>query len=209
MTRLVNTTLVLGTLAALNAAMPSCAPSEHTPEPEPACRAELRSWVVAGRGRHLFLQIECDQPAAALSGRVEFTEARLRRGYVAPEDRSLRNRVVKLNREARLSPPAFGTEDNRLEAVYELSAEQARCLHQDRLFSSRYQLLGVNSTSAMRRTMEACGLDLPPHVLSSGGPFGEFPGVGRAIGAEVGAASWARFGFADGPESAPGLGRTR
>ena len=169
-------------------------------EQEAMCDGELRSWVVAGRGRHLYLDIACSDAHSWLSGRVEFTEARLAPGYVAPSERGFRNRVVKMPRGVHLRPPAgLGSEDNRLEAVYRMTVAQARCLQQDRLFAGRYELLGRNSSSALRGVMEGCGLSLPGRVVNGGGAFGSFPGIDVEIGAEVPAEMWDRFGFAEGP----------
>ena len=60
------------------------APAEQVSaaEPEPIlCRAELRSFIVAGKGRHLYLLIDCPPGFDDFDGRVEYTTAAMRRDY--------------------------------------------------------------------------------------------------------------------------------
>jgi hypothetical protein len=161
----------------------------------PRVRAELRSWVVAGRGRHLYLEILPVNSAGAGGERVEFTAAMLRRDYRYTRDRGGSPRVARM-RGGPLNPPAFcGPPDNRLEATYELTPEQARCLARDRLFSTPYALLGANSNAGLRRVMSECGCALPPHVLAGGGWLGEFPGIDADVGEDVPETRWGEFGI--------------
>jgi len=168
------------------------------------CRGELRSWVVAGRGRHLFLDVECPEPYEYLSGRIEFGGASLREDYRAPVDRAFGDRVCRMTRGTRLAPPAgIGYVDNRLEAVFELTVEQVACLQRDRMWSSRYVLVGANSNSAMLATLGDCDCDAPAQVVSGAGLFGEFPGVDADLGDEVEAGKWVMYGVAGPTEALP------
>ncbi|HBS29284.1 MAG TPA: hypothetical protein DEB06_07495 [Phycisphaerales bacterium] len=163
---------------------------------EPVVRAELRSWVVAGRGRHLFLQIDAPSPHDALDGRVEFTSLALRRGYRARDDSTGMPRVGRMTPGEVLRPVLGRAPDNRLEAVYTLSLGQAECLTRDRVFSAPYVLLGANSNAALRRTMESCGVGVPARVLRGAGPLGEFPGIDQDPGPEVPSDQWPALGLA-------------
>ncbi|MEO1130366.1 MAG: hypothetical protein AAFX05_11770 [Planctomycetota bacterium] len=145
------------------------------PRADASCALELRSWVVAGRGRHLYLQCECPEPHAHLSGRIEFTRASQRVDaqptWPQPFDPI-----------ARMSPgvwlrPVLGSPRDRLEAQYRVGPAQAAALQQDRVFSRAYRLLGPNSNSAIREVMEQVGLMLPRRVVSSGSMLGVYPGV--------------------------------
>lgn len=170
------------------------------------CRAELRSWIVAGRGRHLYLDITCPAPYRSLSGRVEFTESRLRSDYLLPIDPAKRNRVAKLNRPHILRPPTFvKNPQDRLEAVVMLSINQVRCLNQDRMFAVRYDLVGPNSNAALKHVMNDCGCSMPEVMSTLGGLLGEFPGIDRDIGPELARDRWPEFGIPTGPQSAPSV----
>ncbi|MEM9083299.1 MAG: hypothetical protein AAGB34_06860 [Planctomycetota bacterium] len=182
---------------------PSVQKHEDSAPPLPPCTAELRSWVVAGRGRHLYLDLDCPEPITELSGRVEYTESRLRRGYVPPSDPQKVNRLVRLDRASILRPPIERLAQDRLEQRFELSAKQALFLQRDRLFLVRYQLLGPNSNSAMRSVLEAAGIQLNPKMIASGGPLGSFPGIQLPAGEEVPPSRWAEFGFLEGPITIP------
>jgi hypothetical protein len=158
------------------------------------CHAELRSWVVLGRGRHLYLEVECPPPHESLSGRIEFTSVMIRDDYRYSRDASGQPRVGAM-RGGRVVPPPFaGPPDNRLEAVYELTLEQVKQLGRDRVFETAYMLVGPNSNAAMRRVAEECGVALPPRVLGGFGLLGEFPGLDADVGAEVDPSEWGRFG---------------
>jgi hypothetical protein len=162
---------------------------------------------VAGNGRHLYLQVVCPAPFEHYSGRVEFTESRLRSDYRLPVDPAVRNQVAKLNRPHVLRPPPFVTDmKDRLEAEFELTPDQARCLHRDRLFTARYELLGANSNAAMRRVAGECGCPLPAGMERLGGLFGEFPGIGADPGDEVPPERWGAHGLASGPQALPQKG---
>lgn len=168
------------------------------PAPIATCHAELRSWIVAGQGRHLYLQIEAPPPHEHLSGRVEFTSAILRRDYALDRDPARMPRVARFRGPGHLGPPPFAPEpDHRLEATYTISIDQARCLQQDRVFEEAYVLVGANSNAGLRRTMESCGVPLPPGVIRSGGILGAFPGIDVDPGAEVEPARWPSFGIGE------------
>lgn len=159
-------------------------------------RAELRSWVVAGRGRRLYLQIEAPAEFPELRPRIEFTSAFLRADYEPAADQAERPRVGRMTPGRPLGPPPFApVPDNRLEATYTLTLAQARALQRDRLFAEPYVLLGANSSSGLRRALEEVGLALPDRVLRGGGFLGEFPGIDIAPGAEIGVEEWPRFGL--------------
>jgi hypothetical protein len=126
---------------------------------------------------------------------VEFTSVALRTDYDASLDRSGMARVGRM-RGWNLGP-SFGfapPPDNRLEAMYVLSLEQARCLARDRVYSEPYVLLGSNSNAGLRRAFDECGVPLPEAVLASGGVLGEFPGVLSDVGSEVPREKLADFG---------------
>jgi len=186
--------VLAGFIALLNACERRAAP------PVPASdnvlvRAELRSWRVAGRARHLYLQLDGPSPYDDLDGRIEFTSLALRREYLLAHDRSGAPRLGRMTPGEALRPMLGGDPDDRLEAIYTLSLDQARCITRDRVFSTPYVLLGTNSNTGLRRTMESCGLGLPERVLSSGGVLGEFPGIEYDPGVEVPESDWASFGL--------------
>lgn len=161
----------------------------------PSIRAELRSWVVAGRGRHLYLDVK---PGSGrfqrLAGRVEFTSAAQRTDYTPPADVRLAGRVAKMSWGFTLRP-LLGEPDNRLEAVYWLTPVQAEQLQRDRVFSATYALVGTNSNSGIARAMRDAGLTLPRRVSEGGGLLGEFPGVDLEPGPEIPAEQWGRYGI--------------
>lgn len=166
---------------------------------EPTCHAELRSWIVAGRGRHLYLQIDCPAPEEARPGRVEFWDTAHRPDFQQPDDPDRQARIARTAEGMRLAPP-FVPADNRLEAVYELTAEQAACLRRDRVFARRYFLLGPNSNSAMRAAYDECGVELPRRVMQGAGALGEFPGINMDPGAPIPPQRWEQFGLRFSPQ---------
>lgn len=170
---------------------------------EPLARVELRSWVVAGRGRHLYAQITAPPGHEHLDTVVEYTAAIARRGYTPPSTREDRDRIVKVARGDRVWSFLPIPPDHRLEGVYWVPLGVAAELQRDRAFASRYFLLGPNSTSGLRAAFDAAGLNLPDHILSAGGPLGEFPGVEFLPGEELLHEHWARHGFTAGPEQPP------
>ncbi len=176
------------------AAAMRCAPAP--PPPEPSCTAELRSWVVAGRARHLYLELSCPPPFEHHSGRIEFTSAALRRDYSAAADRADLPRLARMTPGRPLAPPSFAPPpDGRLEARYRITPEQAAALQRDRVFNAAYVLLCANSNAALRRVMESCGLALPIHVTASAGITGEFPGINCDSGAELPLERWRQHGI--------------
>jgi hypothetical protein len=171
--------------------------------PPTTCTAELRSWVVAGRGRHMYLFLDCPDEHDHLDGRIEYTSAMQRRDYRFSRDASTGPRIARFTRTSSLASPFGIPADNRLEAEYEVTLEQARCLQADRMYDSAYVLLGPNSSSGLREAMRSCGLELPEAVARAGGAFGEFPGVDSALGPEIPKERWALYGFPDGPTPVP------
>ena len=209
MTRLALTGVVaLLVLALVSGAAYTTVVNASREEPEPLARVELRSWVVAGRGRHLYAQITAPPGFEHLDTVVEYTGAFARRGYTPPPAREDRDRIVKVARGDRVWSVLPIPPDHRLEAVYWAPLSAVAELQRDRAFESRYFLLGPNSTSGLRAAFESAGLALPAHVLERGGPLGEFPGIETLPGVEIAGDQWGRFGFVAGPEPAP-LGRLR
>lgn len=80
---------LLLTLAACSEQSPQ---TNRTPAPEPPaaalhdieCTIELRSWIVAGRGRHLYLECDCPDPYDHLNTRIEYTKLTLRTDHDRP-----------------------------------------------------------------------------------------------------------------------------
>lgn len=181
---------------------------EPTPVPELAL-VEIRSWVVAGRGRHMYARITAPEGREELSTIVEYTGAFMRGGYVPPRDAALRDRIVMVERGERVYPFLDIPMDNRLEAVYWVTLDQARELQRDRAFDRRYFLLGPNSSSGLRAALEAAGIPLPSamRVTGMGGPLGEFPGIAQSPGSELTPESWRAHGLLRGPEPAPARSR--
>ncbi len=172
-------------------------------EPEALALVEIRSWVVAGRGRHMYAQITAPPGHEHLSTIVEYTGAFARRGYAPPEDRGRADRIVKVARGDRVYPFLDIPMDHRLEAVYWLPLDTVRELQRDRAFTGRYALLGPNSSSGLRAAFESAGVPLPAALRNSGGAWGEFPGVERLPGEELHADAWREHGFRIGPEPVP------
>lgn len=118
----------------------------------------------------------------------------MRTDYHYTRDATGRPRVGRM-RGGRIGPPSIaGPPDNRLETVYELTMDQARCLQRDRVFEAEYVLVGANSNAAMRRVTSECGLILPERVRTGGGLLGEFPGIEFDVGAEIAPDEWAAHG---------------
>lgn len=156
--------------------------------PAVECDCELRSWVVAGRGRHLYLEIDCPDGYADLDGVVEFTSEVMRRDYVARrgEDGALvAPRVARMTPGVRLRP-VVGDPKERPEARWSITPAQARVLRRDRVWGAPYVLIGANSNSAMAAALRAAGLELPERVRDGGGVFGEFPGIDLPLGEPLG-----------------------
>ncbi len=200
--------LALGGAAAVWAPIPSAPAGSAAAAPvsEATLRVELRSWIVAGRGRHLYARIIPPEGApehiAALADVVEYWSTAQRMQYLASGDPDRDGRIAKMPRGVRVRP-MLAEPDDRLEAVYEVTASQAMELQRDRMFESRYFLLGPNSTSGLRAAFEAAGLTLPQHVIDGRGILGEFPGVDLSAGAAIPVDQWMRYGLNDGPEPFP------
>ncbi len=160
----------------------------------PVCSCELRSWVVAGRGRHMLLDIECPPPFEHLTGVVEFANTAFREDFEWTLDPRGTPRIARMTPGVRVRPIFPGTPE-RVESTFDISVETAACLQRDRVFELAYFLLGPNSNSAIRAACENCGVNIPVHVLLSGGPLGEFPGVELTPGSEIPADQWPSAGW--------------
>ncbi len=178
------------------------------PSARVSCSCEVRSWIVAMGRRHLYIDVRCPEPYAHLSGRVEFTESRLRYDYDVPGPMERRNRLAKMARGSALRPPPFVTDmrDRAEGPAFAITPAQAACLQTDRMYRAAYNLMGPNSNSALRAVAEGCGCSLPARVLQLGGFMGEFPGVEMSPGPELDSIEWAMFGLPDGPQPVPEAG---
>jgi len=165
-----------------------------TPGQRPACSCELRSWVVAGHGRHLLLDIDCPPPFEALTGVVEFANTAMREDFDWTRDPLGAPRIARMTPGVRIRS-ALGEAPERVEARWTLSPSVAACLQRDRVFAFAYFLVGPNSNSAMRAACESCDVHLPEAVLTSGGLLGEFPGVERSPGDELPRDQWTIAGW--------------
>lgn len=202
---------LLGATAALSPALRGSGEREW-------CTIELRSWVVMGRGRHLYAQIippddgeanaagsNAASPNAARSNAprwpadlplvVEYWSTALRDNYAPPADPARAERIARMPLGHRVRPSLVTPPDNRLEATYKATFKQAQSLARDRVFERRYFLLGPNSTSGLRAAFESAGLRFPPRVLAGAGALGEFPGVDLPAGREAPEAEWAAYGL--------------
>ena len=174
------------------AALVACSPGPAPPEAEPDCELELRSWVVAGWGRHLYLDCDCPEPHGDLSGRVEFTSVLLRPDREpGHEGRAVIARMTP----GRVLGPILAEPRDRLEARYAAPVSVVRRLQEDAVFDTMYSLLGPNSNSALRAAMAGEGLALPRRVLESGAWWGEYPGVTMDPGPRLDHASWPMVGL--------------
>lgn len=152
----------------------------------------------------MYLEIGCPVGYEHLDGRVEYTIASMRDDYDWSNQSHDRPRVARMTRGSHISPPASAPDpDNRLEAQYEITLEQARCLQQDTVFSEAYVLLRANSSSGLRAVLESCGLQMPAHVVNGGGVFGEFPGIDADPGTPIQAEDWLQHGLPEGPSPVP------
>ncbi len=188
--------------------IPACSKSAAADPPSPTtCTAELRSWVVAGWGRHMYLQIDCPDTFDTLDGRIEYTSAAMRSDYSPPDDPANAARVTRMQPGFHLQPMLAPGEqvETRLEATFTLTVEQAQCLQRDRMFSAQYALLGANSSAGLRRAAADCNCFIPPHVANAGGALGEFPGVNFDPGNEIPADLWPDHGFPNGPTPIPDI----
>lgn len=180
--------------------------------PRPACvlcRVELRSWVVSRPhpGRHLYLMIECPPGYEHLNGRVEYTSAALRWDFRPVGDPAFGPRVARMSRGAILEPFFGDVNATRLEGLYIVTLEQAKCLQRDRMFSRQYDLLGPNSTSGLLAVLKDCGCPVPEHIARSTGWLSEFPGAEMPPGSELDATLWSTYGVATGPTPTPTAGQ--
>ncbi len=156
--------------------------------PSIECDCQLRSWVVAGKGRHLVLLIDCPDGFDEFDGAVEFTSEALRADYVKRRDADgalVAPRVARMTRGVRLRP-VVGDPDERVEASWLITVAQAAALQADRVWETPYVLVGSNSNSAMVAALRGVGLEPPERVVLGGGVLGEFPGVDQPLGALAG-----------------------
>lgn len=175
--------------------------TEQAP-PEPVvCRVEVRSFIVAGKGRHLYLLIDCPDGYDEYDGRVEYSTASHRSDYSATTDRSGQPRVAKMSAGKPLFP-IIENADDRFETEFEVTLEQAICLQQDRVFGARYILMGTNSSSGLRRAVELCDCELPSRIVNAGGFFGDYPGIDQDPGRILDRELWPAFGI-EGEDEIP------
>jgi hypothetical protein len=167
------------------------------PDPRPTIRAELRSWIVAGRGRHLYLTIFPSTPNAKPE-RIEFGSTAQRTDYRGPKDFTKAARVARMTPGVILSP-ILAAPDNRLEAEYWLTEVQANILRRDRVFSAPYELTARNSNAAMARALKDAGLALPTRVAQGAGLLGEFPGINLDPGKDIAPSHWSEYGVTPQP----------
>ncbi len=162
-------------------------PTAVRSEAECAIPAELRSWPVFANGRHLRLDSLGGCGTKPFS--VEYFDAR---------DMLPREGVVGLgNTDAsrRIRPPGGQPVTERIEARYELSAETAECIAMLRVYERPYRLLGPNSSSGLRATMNECGIPMPDHLPGKGGMLSSFPGIDHDAGPAVLKAPLEAFGL--------------
>ncbi len=169
------------------------------PVGEPLVRVELRSWVVFGRGRHLYALVHW--PGEAEAEVVEYWSTARWPGYAAPgEERG--ERIAKMPRGMVVRPTLVEQiASDRHEAEWEIALSRAEVLASERMFEERYLLLGPNSTSGLRAAFRAAGLEFPARIIHGAGMWGEFPGVDLAPGREIERARWGMFGVS------PAVGR--
>ena len=151
------------------------------------CECELSSWIIAGRARHLYLTIDCPEGFDELDGVVEFTDETARDDYVERRDDSGALVAPRVARKPSywVLRPYVDDPDERVEASWRITVEQARILQRDRIWETPYVLTGPNSNSAMVAALLEAGLTAPARVLEGGGIFGEFPGIEQAMGASI------------------------
>ena len=182
---------------------------------QPMCECELKSWRVFARGRHLLVDIESPEGYEHMSGRVEFTKVSLRSDYTGSPlggTRFARAPLGRMTRDAVLTPIMMGGDQSalsqaadrgpsgaveRLEMTFSITVEQAEQLQRDRVWNTTYKLFGPNSNSGIRVALEEIGVELPTHVLQSGGALGEFPGVLSEVDEELPVEEWGRYGITE------------
>ena len=142
--------LVLASAIALFSALASCekpAPGVPTPEtiaptptalPEVWCDCTLSSWIVALRGRHLHLDIDCPEEYDYLDGRVEFTSASLRADYDPTHPDTTTGLIPQLVRmtPGRRLMSFVDDPKQRLEAEYRVPLATAAWFQRDVAFDS-------------------------------------------------------------------------
>lgn len=139
------------------------------PAAECTIPAELHSWVVAGNGRHMRLDVEGGCGLQAFS--VEFADAQ------ASLNRPGVHGFGNVDASHRIRPAGAGPVNERIEARYQLTTGQAERVSHFRVYEHPYHLTGPNSSSALRAAMEASNIPLPPHIPGHGGILSTFPGV--------------------------------
>ena len=139
--------------------------------------AELRSWIVAGWGRHLRLDVAqgCGQGPVS----IEYTDGEPHLGRP-----SIVSWVTEFP-EARIRDGRAELANTRLEARYRLGRQARECVRRGREYPNDYQLFGPNSSSGLRATLTGCQLPLPDHVPGRGGALESFPGVDHPVGLPI------------------------
>lgn len=206
--------MLLTILASCDAAHdPAKPPPDRTADAAnlPLCTCHLKSWIVIGEARHLFIEIETPPEYAHLAGRVEFTNITLRADYHHPEDYPQWRRsaaalapglVGKMSRGHHLGPilrPPDGDIGERTEATWPITPAQAAILQRDRVWQTPYVLLGPNSNTAARAALESIDLELPESLIAEARE-GRFPGLLMSLDEDLPREVWARHGLPNGPE---------
>lgn len=209
--------MLLAILASCDAVRdPSQPPTNPTADAAnlPLCTCHLKSWIVIGEARHLFIEIETPPEYAHLAGRVEFTNTTLRADYLHPEDRPRWRRsaaalapglIGKMSRGHHLGPilrPPDGDIGERTEATWPITPAQALILQRDRVWNASYILLGPNSNTAARAALESIDLELPESLIAEARE-GRFPGLLMSLDEALPSEDWARHGLPRGPEPDP------
>jgi predicted small secreted protein len=167
-------TMALGACAT----MPAVGQDVMTVGRSQSCRvdAELKSWIVAGWGRHLRLDLEggCGTPAQSL----EFTNTQ---DYgLGPGITS----VLSVDPGTRISN-RHRFPGERSEGRYRFDRRTVACVTAPRNYEGPYRLFGPNSSSGLHAAMAECGIPLPSHVPGSGGALESFPGVDHDPGPQL------------------------
>lgn len=167
--------VMLGGCASLPSApvgLPLHAP--HQTQVQCTIPAELHSWRVFGNGRHLRLD------SLGGCGTRPFSVEYLDANAILPQEGVIG--LGNTDASRRILPPGGEPGPERIEAEYQLTVEAATCISMVRIYEHPYELLGPNSSSALRAAMTECGIPLPEHIPGRGGMLSSYPGVDHDAG---------------------------